>query len=302
MHPSPRLKPAVVAGLAAAALVFIALAVAAAAGGGAIDVPTAIVLGVVEGITEFLPVSSTGHLTVMERLFDIHGTAADAYVIVIQAGAILAVLALYRERIGTMLAGLVGRDAAGRRLLTALVIAFVPAALIGFALGDTIKAHLFGVGPVAVAWAVGGVVILVVGDRLRSGRGGLDALTPRSALIIGVAQALALWPGVSRSLVTILAAVAVGLSLPAAVEFSFLLGLATLGAATAYDALKHGGDIVNSYGVLAPAIGFVVAFAAAVVAVRWLVTYLERGSFSVFGWYRLAVAAAAAVLLLTNIV
>jgi undecaprenyl-diphosphatase len=268
-----------------------------------LSIPAAILLGVIEGITEFLPISSTGHLTVAERLLDLKGTAADAYLVVIQAGAILAVLVLYRDRILSMLQGVLGRDPAGRRLLTMLLVAFVPAAVIGAGAGDTIKNHLLGVGPVAAAWAVGGVVILIATPRLRAGgAGGLDALTPRSALLIGLAQALALWPGVSRSLVTILAAVAVGLALPAAIEFSFLLGLLTLGAATALDAVKHGGDIVNSYGTLAPAIGFVVAFVAAVIAIRWMLAYLERGSFALFGYYRLAAAAVALLLLATGAV
>jgi undecaprenyl-diphosphatase len=284
-------------------LVIAGLLIAAAArGGGALDAPTAVILGVVEGLTEYLPISSTGHLTVVERLFDIKGAAADAYVIVIQAGAILAVLLLYRERVTTMARGLVGSDDAGRRLAIALAVAFVPAAVIGLALGDTIKEHLFGVGPVAIAWAVGGAVILFVAPRLRRDGVALELLTPRSALLIGVAQALALWPGVSRSLVTILAGLAVGLALPAAVEFSFLLGLLTLGAATAFDGMQHGGDIISSYGLLAPAIGFVFAFISAVVAIRWMVAYLERGSLAVFGYYRLAAAAVAVVLLVTNTV
>ncbi len=267
-----------------------------------LEIPAAIVLGIIEGITEFLPISSTGHLTVAERLLDLRGAAADAYVVVIQAGAILAVAVLYRERIGSMLSGVAGRDAAGRQLLTMLFVAFVPAAVIALALGDTIKDNLFGVGPVAAAWAVGGVVILVATPHIRRTGLNLQGLTIRSALIIGFAQALALWPGVSRSLVTILAAAALGLALPAAVEFSFLLGLLTLGAATAFDALQHGGDIVDSYGLLAPAVGFVVAFASAVIAVRWMLGYLERGSFAVFGYYRLTAAAIAAVLLLTGAV
>src|SRR5207244_10760361 len=128
------------------AAVIVALVVAAARGGNALDAPTAAVLGIVEGLTEYLPVSSTGHLTVAERLFDIHGTAADAYVVVIQAGAILAVLVLYRDRVMSMVRGVLGADPVGRRLAIALLVAFVPAAVIGLALGDTIKTHLFGVG------------------------------------------------------------------------------------------------------------------------------------------------------------
>jgi undecaprenyl-diphosphatase len=270
----------------------------------------AVLLGLVEGLTEFLPVSSTGHLLVTERLIDVgrhHATkdAADTYTITIQAGAILAVLVLYWQRLLEMGRGLVGRDEPGRRLLTATVVAFIPAAFVGVALEKPIKDRLFGVWPVIVAWAIGGVVILLVARRLeeRSRVHGLplESLTVRAALLIGVAQCFALWPGTSRSLVTILAALLLGLSLPAAVEFSFLLGLLTLGAATAYDGLKHGKEMIDTYGVVHPLVGFVVAFAAAVVAIRWMVTYLGRHGLEIFGWYRLAVAALALVLLATGV-
>ena len=267
----------------------------------------AAVLGLVEGITEYLPVSSTGHLLVTARLLDV-GTspeteaAADTYAIAIQAGAILAVLLLYFGRIRSMLAGMVGRDAEGRQVLVGLVLAFTPAAVVGLALGDVIKEVLLEPWAVAVAWALGGVAILTLGVRLerRVGGAAIEAITARQALLIGVAQTLALWPGTSRSLVTILAALAVGLSLAAAVEFSFLLGLATLGAATAYEALRNGGELIDTFGWVNPLIGLVVAFVSAAVAVRWMVTYLQRHSLAVFGWYRLAVAAVAAVLIATG--
>jgi undecaprenyl-diphosphatase len=270
----------------------------------------AALLGLVEGLTEFLPVSSTGHLLVTERLIDVgrhHATkdAADTYTITIQAGAILAVLVLYWQRFLEMGRGLVGRDEPGRRLLTATVVAFIPAAIVGVALEKPIKDRLFGVWPVIVAWAIGGVVILLVAWRLqeRSRIHGvpLESLTIRAALLIGVAQCFALWPGTSRSLVTILAALVLGLSLPAAVEFSFLLGLLTLGAATAYDGLKHGKEMIDTYGIVHPLVGFVVAFVAAVVAIRWMVTYLGRHGLEIFGWYRLAIAALALVLLATGV-
>ena len=267
----------------------------------------AAVLGLVEGVTEYLPVSSTGHLLVAQRAMDIgteDGTkdAADSYAIAIQAGAILAVLLLYHARIRTLLAGLVGRDEQGRRVLTGLVLAFVPAAVVGLALESTIKDVLLGAWPVVVAWVVGGVAILTLGVRLERRTDGtaLEAMVPRQALIIGLAQCLALWPGTSRSLVTILAALAVGLSVAAAVEFSFLLGLATLGAATAYETLRNGGAMVDAYGVVDPLIGLVVAFVSAAVAIRWMVGYLQRHSLAIFGWYQLGVGAVVAVLLITG--
>jgi undecaprenyl-diphosphatase len=268
----------------------------------------AVVLGVVEGVTEYLPISSTGHLHVTERLLDVGTTkatkdAADTYAITIQAGAILAVLLLFRRRLTTMVNGALGRDETGRRVLFGAAIAFVPAALVGVVFEKPIKDKLFGAGPIVAAWIVGGLVILALAPRLRelNARGApLETIVPRQALIIGVAQVLALWPGTSRSLVTILAALFVGLNMIAAVEFSFLLGFVTLAAATAYETLKHGKELVDTYGLANPLIGFVVAFIAAAIAIKWMVTYLQRHDLSVFGWYRLAIAAVTLVLLATN--
>jgi undecaprenyl-diphosphatase len=284
------------------------LAVAAPGASDELNAVKAVTLGVVEGVTEYLPVSSTGHLLVTEKLLDVGETdatedAADTYAITIQAGAILAVVFLYFRRLRSMAEGVVGRDPEGRRVLVALVIAFVPAAIVGVALEQTIKDHLFGVGPVIAAWAVGGVVILAASRWLRDrppGRIALEGITSRHAVVIGAAQIIALWPGSSRSLVTILAALALGLSMSAALEFSFLLGLATLTAATAFETLKHGGELVDTYGLLNPFIGFVAAFVSAVIAVRWLVGYLNRHGLELFGWYRIGIAALGFVLVLTG--
>lgn len=268
----------------------------------------AAVLGVIEGVTEYLPVSSTGHILIAQDLMGIGETpetedAADTFAITIQAGAILAVLLLYFGRVRSMAAGLVGRDTAGRHVLGTLAIAFVPAALVGFALDDTIKNRLYGPVPIAIAWAAGGVVILVAARWLRTRPDGvttLEAMPVRVALLIGAAQIAALWPGTSRSLVTILAALALGLSVGAALEFSFLLGLATLSAATAYEALRNGGDLFDTYGTAELLVGFVTAFVAAVLAVRWLVSYLSRHGMELFGWYRIGIAGIALVLLATG--
>jgi undecaprenyl-diphosphatase len=267
----------------------------------------AAVLGVVEGVTEFLPVSSTGHLLVTQRLMDIGTTpetkkAADAYAIAIQSGAILAVVLLYWRRLRSMAEGLIGRDTEGRHTLIGLVVAVIPAAVFGLAFEKPIKDHLLEVGPVVAAWIVGGLVILLVAPRLMGSRHGarLESITIRQALIIGVAQCLALWPGTSRSLVTILAALAVGLSLSAAVEFSFLLGLVTLGAATLYEVAKDGSTMLDAYGWVDPLIGFVMAFIAAAIAIKWMVGYLQTHSLAIFGWYRLVVAGITLVLLATS--
>jgi undecaprenyl-diphosphatase len=266
----------------------------------------ATLLGLVEGVTEWLPISSTGHLTVTQDLLGVDGDAADSYAIAIQAGAILAVLILYRERFVAMARGARGQDPAGRAILVALILACLPAVAAGLLLEDVIKDRLFGAWPVVVAWFVGGLAILSVARR-RRGRSPMvgapvTALDWQNALIIGVGQTLALWPGVSRSLVTILAATAVGLSVPAAVEFSFLLGFVTLGGATAYETLSSGEEMVDAYGVAVPLLGLAVAFVSALVAMRWMVDYLNRRGLEIFGWYRVAVALVVGSLLVGGVI
>jgi undecaprenyl-diphosphatase len=279
----------------------------------AMTVWQSVVLGVVEGVTEYLPVSSTGHLILAQRLMGI-GTAgaekdaADAYAVCIQAGAILAVLGLYFRRIRQIALGLFGRDSEGRSLLINLAVAFSPAAAIGLAFEKTIKTYLFagdhwGLWPIAGAWIVGGLVILIMDrtllPRRRDGGGTtLAALTWRMALVIGFTQCLAMWPGVSRSLATILGGLLVGLALADAVEFSFLLGLMTLGASTAVDAMEHGRTIVQCYGVMRPLAGMAVAALSAAIAVKWMVGYLRRHPLALFGYYRIALGAAVIAMLL----
>ncbi len=270
----------------------------------------ALILGLVEGLTEYLPVSSTGHLLLAQRLMGIESsTVSDAFAICIQAGAILAVLGLYRARVAQMALGLAGRNPQGLQLLLNLVAAFVPAAVLGLLLEKPIKKYLFGgdawgLWPVVAAWFVGGLAILAVSlARKRHGATpatGLDLaqLTIRMALIVGAAQCLAMWPGVSRSLITIVGGVLVGLSLPAAVELSFLLGVITLTAATAYDALKHGSEMLATYGPVPLLIGFGAAWLSAVLAVKWMVGYLKSHGMEIFGWYRVLLAIAVAAWLL----
>ena len=271
--------------------------------GDLLSIPEAIVLGIVEGITEFLPVSSTGHLLVVGELIGFGtgsaSTAADTYAIAIQFGAILAVLFLYRVRIWSMVRGLFGADDDGRAILIRLAVAFMPAAIIGVLAGDALKDALFGPVPVTIAWLVGGVVL--VRWRPNAGTLTLSQMPVRAAVVIGCAQSLALWPGVSRSLVTLIAALAVGLTMAAAIEFSFLLGLLTLSAATFLDLGKHGEELVDSFGLLAPSVGLVCAFVTAIIAVRWMVGYLNTHSLAVFGWYRLFIGGVAVVLLATNV-
>jgi len=268
-------------------------------------------LGVVEGITEFLPVSSTGHLVVAERFLDLNpakGPARDAlnsYTFVIQIGAILAVLLLYRRRVGQILSGVGSHSPTGRKLLMAIVIAFVPAGVMAKLFEGVIGDRLLEPGPVAMAWLVGGIALVAGATWLRErGAAGvaLEDITMRQAAIIGAAQVLALWPGVSRSLVTIVGAVIAGLTIGAAVEFSFLLGLATLSAATLYEITTNGGEIVDQFGIGAPLVGILAAFVAAAAAVKLFVDYLNRHDLRIFGVYRIVIGLGTFALLATGVI
>ena len=267
----------------------------------------AIVLGVVEGLTEYLPVSSTGHLILTQRALSLPETAAsNAYAVCIQGGAILAVLLLYGKRVREMIAGWLGKVGLGSgnhdgfRMGLNIMVAFLPAAVIGILFEDAIEEKLFGLGPVVIAWFAGGIAILATSSyrrrrQTREGKGkDLVELTWKLALIIGLIQCLAMWPGTSRSLVTIVGGVVVGLSLSAAVEFSFLLGVLTLCAATIYKARDAGPLMVQEYGWIPMIIGSLAAWIAAVIAVKWMVSYLQRHSLAIFGHYRITLAIAVA--------
>ncbi len=275
----------------------------------------AIILGIVEGLTEYLPVSSTGHLVLAAALLGLDDpdtkSAVNAFVIVIQGGAILAVLGLYRKRVAQMIAGLAGRDVVGRRLAVNLMVAFLPAALLGPLLNDAIEAVLFHPAPVVAALALGGVVMIVLGPWQRrffrdaDGNGDqhtfvdLEQLTWRRALLIGLMQCLAMWPGASRSMVTIVGGMVVGMRGRQAAEFSFLLGLPTLGGACVYRIVKTVGsgeaDMFATFGWAAIAAGVAAATISAALAIKWFVNWLSRHGLAIFGWYRLVVAAAYAI-------
>ena len=254
----------------------------------------AAVLGLVEGITEYLPISSTGHLILTEALLGLDHPeskpALDAFSIVIQGGAILAVLGLYWPRVLGMLRGLLGRDAAGLRLLVNLLIAFVPAVVVGVPLDHWIEAHLFRPLPVIGTLALGGVVMIALDRGLTHGERAIDDLGPRQALFIGLMQCLALWPGTSRAMDVIVGGHLVGLRARDAAEFSFLLGLPTLGGACAYKLFKEH-DAIAQLGVVPVALGIAVATVSAALSVRWLVGFLNRHGLEPFGWYRLGLSA-----------
>jgi undecaprenyl-diphosphatase len=271
----------------------------------------AAVLGVVEGLTEYLPVSSTGHLILtgqamgLTRFGDGSGLfgpkvvkvpAIDAFEIVIQLGAILAVAGLYRKRVAQMAMGLVGRSGDGLRLAGLLLVAFLPSAVVGLLLHKPIKEHLFGPMPVCIALAVGGAAMIAaeyffwIRNRARPRTASLDSVAFRQALIVGLVQCLSLWPGTSRSMVTIVAALIVGMDMVTAAEFSFLLALPTLGAATLYEGAKNLDVLLASAGPGGLVIGLVVSWIVAVLAVKGFVRWLTRHGLIPFGVYRLLLA------------
>ncbi|HUH92438.1 MAG TPA: undecaprenyl-diphosphate phosphatase [Casimicrobiaceae bacterium] len=255
---------------------------------------TAVILGVVEGLTEFLPVSSTGHLIVAGSLLDYTGEPAKLFEIVIQAGAILAVCWEYRAKLIAVATGMF-RDRAAQRFVLNLFIAFLPAAVLGLAFVHAIKTWLFAPVPVAAAFVVGAFVILWVERWQRANPRAaridhVDDIRWPDALKIGIAQAFALIPGTSRSGATIIGGMIFGLSRTAATEFSFFLAIPTLFAATGYEFVKNrhalaGGDL-SMLGV-----GFVAAFVSAFFVVRGLLRYVAHHDFVPFAWYRIAFGA-----------
>jgi undecaprenyl-diphosphatase len=256
----------------------------------------AALLGLIEGVTEFIPVSSTGHLILASHWLGDSGEAAKTFDIFIQLGAILAVVWLYRVRLTHVLRQ-AGTDPASRRFLLNLVIGFLPAAIVGFLAHDWIKAVLFTPTVVAVALVVGGVLILLI-ERLRPLVRISEAgdVTPGTALGVGLAQVLSLIPGTSRSGATIMGGYALGLSRRAATEFSFFLSIPVMFAATLYDLLKsrHALSVADAP---AFAVGFLVAFVSAVIVVKAFLGYVSRHSFAAFAWYRLIFGGALLLLL-----
>jgi undecaprenyl-diphosphatase len=238
----------------------------------------AFVLGIVEGLTEFLPISSTGHLILAGDLLGFDHPGRDVFYVAIQTGAMLAVLWEYRARFFRV----------DLRLWTHLVVAFIPAAVLGLAFGKFIKSHLFKPVPVALAFIVGGVIILLVDRGRRTARvERTQDMTWIDALKVGLAQCFALIPGTSRSGATIIGGMLFGLSRPAATEFSFFLAVPTLIAAGAYDLWKHRSLLaVEDAGMWA--VGLAVSFLSAFVVIRWLIRYVASHDFRWFAWYRIA--------------
>lgn len=247
----------------------------------------ALILGIVEGITEFLPVSSTGHLILAGDLLGFNNEKGKLFEIVIQCGAILAIVWEYRAKLTSVVARLPG-DPQARRFAINLLIAFLPIAVLGLLFGKAIKEVLFKPVPVAMAFIVGGLIILWAERRKHEITvGSVDDLTWSDALKIGLAQTLALIPGTSRAGATIIGGLFFGLSRRAATEFSFFLAIPVLFAASAYELFQHRSTLsADDFALLG--VGLVAAFASAFVCVRWLLRYISRHDFTVFAWYRIA--------------
>ncbi len=256
----------------------------------------ALALGAIEGLTEFIPVSSTGHLILFAELFGFDGPPGRVFEIVIQFGAILAVCFLYRKRLVDTLLGL-GRDVSARRFALNILLAFLPSVVAGVLLHGFIKSVLFSPLVVCVSLIVGGVLILLIERYFTSDRvPDVDSIDWKLALQIGFCQTLAMIPGVSRSGATIMGARVLGLNRAAATEFSFFLAIPTMLAATVYDAYKNAGALSNDNWLLI-ALGFVVAFLTALLVVSKLVAFVSRNGFGVFAWYRIGFGSLMLVLL-----
>ncbi|WP_421885800.1 undecaprenyl-diphosphate phosphatase [Methylibium sp.] len=259
----------------------------------------AAIMGIVEGLTEFLPISSTGHLILTASLLNFTGEMVKVFDIAIQTGAMFAVIWEYRVRLRATVAGIT-HQAVAQRFVRNLLIAFVPAVVSGLALGGLIKEHLFHPVPVATAFVVGGLIILWVERRHRALFGGrdleggrvarvetIDDMSALDALKVGLVQCAALIPGTSRSGATIIGAMLFGFSRKAATEFSFFLGIPTLMGAGAYSLIKQR-DLLSWGDLPVFAVGVVFAFLSALVCIRWLIRYVSTHDFTVFAWYRIA--------------
>ena len=249
-----------------------------------------LILGIVEGLTEFLPISSTGHLIVAGALLDFNDERGKVFEIVIQCGAIFAVCWEFRRRIAQVIMG-IGRDRTANRLVLNLVIAFIPLAAFGLAFGKVIKANLFRAETVAITSILGAFVIFAV-ERWyrRKGRARIDSvddMRPIDALKVGIAQAFALIPGTSRSGATIIGGLMFGLSRRAATEFSFFLAIPTLLIASAYQMVKERA-LFSSADLGWMSVGVAAAFVSAFLCVRWLLRYISTHDFTPFAWYRIA--------------
>lgn len=247
-----------------------------------------VILGIVEGITEFLPISSTGHLIVASALLNFQGALGGTFELFIQIGAVVAVIFFYRADLSNQVRSAY-RSKASQRFWLNLLIAFVPAAIIGFLFGDEIKSVLFRPTVVAIALIVGGIVLILVERGKTNAKGSiasLESLSPLQALAVGIAQIFALVPGVSRSGASIVGGMLAGLDRPTATQFSFYLAIPTLGIATIYDLIKSLGDLQGN-DLLNLLVGAIVSGIVAWLCIRWLLNYVAKNRLTAFGYYRI---------------
>ena len=261
---------------------------------------TIILLGIVEGVTEFIPVSSTGHLVLAGELLGFDSEAAGTFEIVIQLGAILAVIVLYWRRFFDVGLGLARREREAALFTRNVLLGFLPSAIIGFFVYDAVKAMLEAPMLVAVALIVGGIVILVIERLVKVPRvETVEAMSWKTALGIGLIQCLSMIPGVSRSGATIMGALSLGVERKTAAEYSFFLAVPTMLAASGYDLLKTGATL-DSGAWLGIAVGFVVSFVTALIVIRWFIGIVSRHGFAPFAWYRIVAGSVALVWLLAR--
>ncbi|WP_077859590.1 undecaprenyl-diphosphate phosphatase [Clostridium sp. BL-8] len=272
----------------------------------------AIIMGIVEGLTEFIPVSSTGHLILTGSIINFKGDFADMFEVVIQLGAILAVVVLYWQKISDSVVDFFAylfskgrKGEVGFRFGINIIIGSIPAMIFGFILHDKIKSLLFGAGPVVIAFFVGGILLIVIENKFRKNKHAvrdIDQITPIESLKIGFFQCLAMWPGMSRSASTIMGGWVAGLSTPVAAEYSFFLAIPAMVGSSALDLIKFNYSEMNMTNAIALAVGFIVAFVVALVVMRKFIDYLKKRPMRVFAVYRIGAGIVFSILIFFNFI
>lgn len=272
----------------------------------------AIIMGIVEGLTEFIPVSSTGHLILTGSIINFKGDFADMFEVVIQLGAILAVVVLYWQKISDSVVDFFAylfskgrKGEVGFRFGINIIIGSIPAMIFGFILHDKIKSLLFGAGPVVIAFFVGGILLIVIENKFRKNKHAvrdIDQITPIESLKIGFFQCLAMWPGMSRSASTIMGGWVAGLSTPVAAEYSFFLAIPAMVGSSALDLIKFNYSEMNMTNAIALAVGFIVAFVVALIVMRKFIDYLKKRPMRVFAVYRIGAGIVFSILIFFNFI
>ncbi|WP_035301701.1 undecaprenyl-diphosphate phosphatase [Clostridium sp. DL-VIII] len=272
----------------------------------------AIIMGIVEGLTEFIPVSSTGHLILTGSIINFKGDFADMFEVVIQLGAILAVVVLYWQKISDSVVDFFAylfskgrKGEVGFRFGINIIIGSIPAMIFGFILHDKIKSLLFGAGPVVIAFFVGGILLIVIENKFRKNKHAvrdIDQITPIESLKIGFFQCLAMWPGMSRSASTIMGGWVAGLSTTVAAEYSFFLAIPAMVGSSALDLIKFDYSEMNMTNAIALAVGFIVAFVVALIVMRKFIDYLKKRPMRVFAVYRIGAGIVFSILIFFNFI